>query len=100
MIPGSVSKLSEVSVVLTNTVIQRSDILRISSTATTTVLVTLTPAFGVNFPVFCCIVNSSGGAVTATTAGNIATTVSIPNGNMCVLVFSKASGKWHPDKTT
>ena len=100
MIPGSVSKLAEFSVSLTNTLIQKSDIIRVSSTATTTVLVTLLPGLGNNFPTICWIVNSSGGAITATTAGNIATTISVPNGNMCCLVFSKASGKWHADKTT
>ncbi len=100
MIPGSVSKLSENSISLTNSLIQKSDIIRVSSTATTTVLVSLLPAFGVNFPTICFLINSSGAAITATTAGNIATTVSIPNGNMCTLVFSKASGKWHADKTT
>jgi len=100
MIPGSVSKLSELSISLTNSVLQRSDIIRVSSTATTTVLVTLLPAFGPNFPVIAFIVNSSGAAITTTTAGNIATTCSIPNGNMATFVFSKASGKWHMDKTT
>ena len=99
MIPGSVSKLSEVVISLTNTVNQRSDMIRVSSTATTTVLVTLAPLFPQNSG-FCVIVNSSGAAITATTAGNIATTCSIPNGNMCVLAFSKSSGKWHVDKTT
>ena len=100
MIPGSVSKLAEQVISLTATVKQQADIVRVSSTATTTVLVTLTPAFGSGVSQKCWIVNSSGGAITATTAGNIATTVSIPNGNMCTFIFSKSSGKWHADKTT
>lgn len=99
MIPGSVSKLSELSISLTNSIIQKSDIIRVSSTATTTVLVTLLPLFP-NQGGICFIVNSSGAAITTTTAGNIATTCSIPNGNMATFVFSKATAKWHMDKTT
>lgn len=99
MIPGSVSKLSENSISLTNTVIQKSDIIRVSSTATTTVLVTLLPTFPSQGGI-CFILNDSGGAITTTAAGNIATTCSIPNLNMATFVFSKAKQKWFMDKTT
>jgi len=99
MIPGTVSKLSETIISLTNTITPKSDVVRVSSTATTTVVVTINPPFPQNDAMMV-LVNSSGGAITATTAGNIATTVSIPNGNMCIFVYSKSSGKWHADKTT
>src|SRR5215510_5470237 len=100
MIPGTVSKLSEVNTSLTNTMACKSDVIRVTSTSSTTVLVTLTPPFGGQFCVVCMLVNSSGGAITTTTAGNFATTCSIPNGNFCEMVYSKSSGKWHVDKTT
>jgi hypothetical protein len=100
MIPGLVSKLSEQIISLTNSVGPlSSDCLRVSSTATTTVLVTLTPRFS-NENQICFLINSSGGAITATTAGNVATTCSIPNGNVATLIWSQSSAKWHVDKTT
>lgn len=99
MIPGFVSKLTEAVISLTNTISQKTDCIRVSSTATTTVLVTINPPFQ-NVNAILYLVNSSGAAITATTAGNIATVVSIPNGCMATLVYSKSSLKYHVDKTT
>lgn len=99
MIPGTVSKLSESIISLANTITPKTEVVRVSSTATTTVVVTINPVFPQNNQ-FMILVNSSGGTITGTTAGNIATTVSIPNGCMCSFVYSKSSGKWHADKTT
>ena len=99
-LPGTVSKCSEIVAALTNTMACKSDVLRINSTSSTTVLVTLTPPFGGQFSCVMYLVNSSGGAITTTTAGNFATTCSIPNNNMCEFVYSKSAAKWHCDKTT
>lgn len=99
MIPGQISKLSEQIISLANTVVQKTDVIRVSSTATTTVLVTLTPPFPQNNGV-CFLVNTSGGAITATTAGNFATTCSIPNLNVATFIYSKSTTKWYVDKTT
>ena len=98
MIPGTISKLSSVSISLTNSISPKTDIVRVSSTATTTVVVTIVPAFPQNNGLLF-LINSTGAAITATTAGNIATTCSIPNGNMATFVYSKATAKWHVDKT-
>jgi hypothetical protein len=99
MIPGSVSKLSETIVSLTNTVVPKTDILRVTSTATTTVLVTIRAPFPEQSGILW-VINSSGAAITSTTAGNIATTCSIPNGCHSVFIYSKSSAKWHVEKTT
>ncbi len=99
MIPGLLTRLSETVISLTNSIAPRSDIIRVSSTATTTVLVTIAGRF-INMGGIMFLVNSSGGAITATTAGNIATTCSIPNGCMATFIYSPSSAKWHIDKTT
>lgn len=97
MIPGSVSKLSERVISLTNSVQVASDIIRVSSTATTTVLTTLLSRVvaGQTVGGLLFLVNSSGGNITTLTTGNIAVAMTIADKNMAVLVFSPSSGKWH-----
>jgi hypothetical protein len=99
MIPGTISKLSEQIISLSNTVVQKTDVIRVSSTATTTVIVTLTPPFPQNNGI-CYLLNTSGAAITATTAGNFATTCSIPNLTTATFTYSKSTTKWYVDKTT
>ena len=101
MIPGIVSKLSESVVALATTIAPTTDVIVISSTTSTTVLNTITPAQGASpFDQLLVIVNNSGNAITAVTTGNIATTCSIPSGNMASFVYSSNLGKWLMDKTT
>lgn len=99
MIPGTTSKLSESVVPLAVTIYPKSDIVKISSTAATTVLNTIIPAFS-GFSGIMFIANASGGAITAVTTGNINTTCSIPDGNVALFVYSRSLGKWLVDKTT
>lgn len=98
MIPGLVSRLSEEVISLTTTITPKRDIQRVTSTATTTVLVTITAPFS-NMGGVIYLINGSGAAITATTAGNINTTVSIPNGCVCTMVYSPSAAKWFVDKT-
>jgi len=96
VIPGLVSRLSERVVSLTNIVQVDSDILRVNSTTTTTVLTTLLSRVVTGKAgtiVF--VVNGSGNNITTNTTGNIAVAATIANGNMAVLVYSPSSGKWH-----
>ena len=96
MIPGLVSRLSERVVSLTNVLQQVSDIIRVNSTTTTTVLTTiLSRVVNGQAGAIVFIVNSSGNNITTLTTGNIAVAATIANGNMAVLVYSPSSGKWH-----
>lgn len=99
MIPGTTSKLSESVIALATTIFPKSDIVRISSTAATTVLNTIVPTFS-GFSGIMFVANNSGGAITAVTTGNINSTCSIPDGNVALFVYSKSLGKWLVDKTT
>jgi len=98
MYPGFVTRLSEEVISLTATITPRRDIQRVTSTATTTVLVTVNPPFS-NMGGILFLLNYSGAAITATTAGNIATTCSIPNLCVAVMVWSPSAAKWYFDKT-
>ena len=98
MFPGFVTRLSEELISLTATIVPKKDIQRVTSTATTTVLVTVTPPFP-NMGGILFLLNNSGNAITATTAGNIATTCSIPNNCVAVMVYSPSAAKWYFDKT-
>lgn len=98
MFPGLVTRLSEEVISLTNTILPRRDIQRVTSTATTTVLVTVIAPFS-NMGGILFLINGSGAAITATTAGNIATTCSIPNNCVAVMVYSPSAAKWYFDKT-
>lgn len=95
MIPGITSKISESIVVLSSTIYPKSDMVHITDTSTTTVAVTIVPPYegfsGVMF-----LVNRSGNAITATTAGNVIAAISLANNQMITLVYSKLAGKWIP----
>lgn len=98
MFPGFVTRLSEEVISLTTTFTPTRDIQRVTSTATTTVIITINPRFP-NMGGILWILNSSGNAITATTAGNIATTCSIPNNTVAAMVYSPSAAKWYFDKT-
>lgn len=95
MFPGLTTKVSEANVAAATSINQKSDIVRITDTTTTTQVATIVPAFG-GFSGVCFLQNKSGASMTLTTAGNIAGTGSITvlNQRMAVLVFSKLEGKW------
>lgn len=95
MIPGLTSKLSEETISLTATITPKADLCRITSTATTTVLVTIVPPYG-GFSGILFLANTSGAAITATTAGNLQATLNLPNNQLVTLVFSKLLNKWIP----
>ena len=95
MIPGLTSKLSEQNVAAATTITQKTDVMRITDTTTTTQVATIIPAGG-GFSSLLYLQNKSGASMTLTTAGNIAGTGSITvlNQRMATLVFSKLEGKW------
>lgn len=95
MIPGLTSKLSEQNVAAATLVVQKSDLMRINDTTSTTQIATIIPAFA-GFSGVLFLQNKSGAALTLTTAGNIvgAGSFSVINNRMAILVFSKLEGKW------
>ena len=95
MIPGFTSKLSEANVAASTTVRQRTDLMRITDTTTTTAIATIIPAFG-GFSGVLFLQNKSGASMTVTTAGNVvgSGTFTILDKRMAILVFSKLEGKW------
>jgi hypothetical protein len=95
MIPGITSKLSEQNLAAATTIQQRTDIIRITDTTTTTQIATIIPAFS-GFSGVCFLQNKSGANMTLTTAGNVvgAGSFTIISNRMAVLVFSKLEGKW------
>lgn len=95
MIPGTVSKLSEQNISLATSITVKSDIVRVTSTATTTVVATIIPSGG-GFSTVLFLVNDSGASMTAVTTGNIygTGTITVLDKRMAVLVFSKLLGKW------
>lgn len=92
MIPGTTTKLSEEVVASTTTIVQRTDLLRVTGT---TSIATIRPNLGGGFSGICFIVPVDG-TVATTTAGNIALVVSMVVNQVCVLVYSKVAGKWYP----
>ena len=95
MIPGLTSKVSEQAVSLTTTIAPKTDVIRVTSTTSTTVVATITPAFG-GFGGVLVIVNQSGGNITTVTTGNITTAVTIGQNVAVLFIFSKSTGKWIP----
>jgi hypothetical protein len=93
MFPGLTTKVSESNISLATTVTQNADVLRVTSTATTTVLATIVPAFG-GFSGICFLQNKSGANMTTVTTGNIVNAVTVLSNRMAVLVYSKLEGKW------
>lgn len=93
MFTGFVSKISEAGISLTATITPLSDLIRVTSTVTTTVLATITPPFA-GFSGITFIANLSGGNITTTTTGNIQSAVTIPNNLITIFVYSQSLGKY------
>jgi hypothetical protein len=96
MIPGISSKVSEVNVSLTTSMPQTSDVMRVTSTTSTTQFNTIVPAFGTQQACVLFLQNKSGNNITALTTGNIAGTGSytiLPQ-RMAVMIWSNLEQKW------
>jgi len=93
MIPGTTSKMSEEGLSLTTTINPKSDMVIVTSTATTTVVATIMPPYA-GFSGFMVLVNRSGANITTVTTGNILTAVTIGQNVATVLVYSKSLGKY------
>lgn len=97
MFPGLTTKLSEEVIALSTTISPKADLVRVTSTTVTTVLATVTPAFGGGFSGIIILVNDSGNPINFVTTGNIERAVTaLPDNFAIPLVFSKLSGKWYP----
>lgn len=95
MFPGLTSKVSEAVIALATTIYPKTDLVRVTDTTSTTVVATISPAFG-GFGGFLVINNESGANITTTTAGNIQTAVTIGQNVATVFIYSKGLGKWIP----
>ena len=95
MIPGLTTKLSEQVLAAATTIYPTRDIVHVTDTSATTVLSTITPAFGGGFSGMLVLVNRSGNNMTTVTTGNIATAVTIGQNVATVLVYSKLTGKFY-----
>lgn len=94
MIPGLTTKISEELISLTSTISPSSDLLHVTSTASTTVLKTINPPFG-GSPGIQVILNRSGNNITTITTGNIATATTVGQNVAIVLVYSVLTGKYY-----
>lgn len=95
MFPGLTTKVSEETIALATTIYPKADMLHVTDTTTTTVLATISPAFGGGFSGIHVIVNRSGASFTTVTTGNIATAVTV-GANVAILVaYSKLTGKFY-----
>jgi hypothetical protein len=95
MFPGLTTRLSEgvANPSVTGVLTPKTDYVRIGSTASSTAIATITPAYegfsGVMF-----VHNSSGGNVTTVTTGNILTAITIGSNALVLFVYSKQLAKW------
>jgi hypothetical protein len=96
MIPGTISKLSEQDLALATTIAPQKDVVRITDTTSTTVVATITPAFGGQFAQAVTIINLSGANLTTVTTGNINTAVTVGQNVAIKFVYSAKAGKWYP----
>lgn len=92
MIPGITSKLSESLVASTTSIVVKTDLIRLSGS---TAIATITDQFGGGFSGLLFIVPTTG-TIATTTAGNIASVVSMISNQVTVFVYSKANNKWYP----
>lgn len=92
MIPGLMSRLSEVTVASTTTVVIKGDLVRVTGT---TSIATITPPGQGGFSTVIFVVPVDG-TVATTTAGNIMKAVSMVQNQVCVFVYSKKDSKWYP----
>jgi hypothetical protein len=98
MIPGLVSRSSEKSLALVDNFEANVDLIRISSTATTTQFASIMPKSG-TLGQMLCLSNESGATINALTTGNIlaASSLSLPASKMTILIYSKGLTKWIPN---
>lgn len=90
MIPGSVSKLSEVTVASAATIFAKADIVNVTGS---TQVNTIIPGLGTAVSQFL-VLNPVSGALTLGTSGNIAVGVALVQNRPAVLVWSKSAQKW------
>lgn len=95
MFPGLTTKLSEQALAAATTIYPDADLLHITDTSATTVIATITPAFGGGFSGIHILVNRSGGDITTVTTGNIATAVTVGQNVAVVAAYSKLTGKFY-----
>lgn len=95
MFSGFTSKVSEAAISLTATINPLTDLVHVTSTATTTVVATIVPPFA-GFSGITFIANRSGGNITTTTTGNILAAVTIPNNIVTPFIYSLLLGKYIP----
>lgn len=93
MIPGITTKISESVVSLATTINPETDLIRITSTASTTVMSTVIPHYSGQSGVMV-VVNSSGADITTVTTGNILTATTIGVSVAVLFVYSKQTSKW------
>lgn len=96
MFPGLTTKLSEENIALSTIIAPKSDLVHVTDTTSTTVVSTITPAFGGGNSGIHIVVNRSGNNITTVTTGNIATAITIGQNVATVLVYSKSQSKWYP----
>lgn len=99
MFSGFTSKVSEAAISLTATINPLTDVVHVTSTATTTVLATIVPPFA-GFSGMTIVVNRSGGTITTVTTGNILSAVSISNNVSVLFVYSLLASKYIPGAVT
>lgn len=92
MFPGLTTKLSESTVASTTSITVTTDLVRVTGT---TSIATIKPNFGGGFSGVAFLVPVDGTVATLTT-GNIMKAVSMPQNQVCVLVYSKKDSKWYP----
>ena len=95
MFPGLTTRVSEEFVALTTSIKPSSDLVHVTNTTSTTVLVTIVPPYA-GFSGILFLVNRSGANMTTTTAGNIAVAHTIPVNMPISFTFSKLTGIWYP----
>ena len=93
MFPGLTTKLSEGAVAsATSVTLPRVDLVRISGTTSIT---NFFQQFGGGFSGVTFVV-ATDGAIILSLGGNIAKAITLAQNQVCMLVFSKATGFWYP----
>ncbi len=93
MIPGITTKISEQIIALTTTIRPEADLVRVTSTASTTVVATIIPAFSGQSGIML-FVNQSGASLTTVTSGNIQTAITVADAALVVMAYSHQTSKW------
>lgn len=94
MFPGLTTRLSSEAISLATTINPKSDIVRVTSTTTTTVLATITPSFGGQSGILF-LVNASGNNITTVTTGNIIVARTIPVNMPIPMIYSHIANTWY-----